>query len=438
MRFHRFFPLASSLILALSALPGCAAPEGADDDALATEDESELRSCELGASCGAVKLLAAVTVPGGNVGRARRDLTFRFAEGTSAGHSTTPRAFRQTTTPTLRRKAGVAVYLAGDTSGQADVVVDDNLLVEVLDAGGAVIASALLGNGNHTLSRGEAPIAHQGPSTWTGEGYAVGARAVDLAPLLPASGAFRLRVSALDHGGAARVSDVYLVTAEAAPPPAREVLLDDAVVDAAHPPTQAEAAALFGPGETWRELGVFALGERRRACNDATGCGPWRASDTTSLHGTWYDKYFYPHGALVTTPMGRVPVRWTGRAGLSVVGSDIVFRPILTGSSRDSSDCGLGGACPLVFTSDPDCDPFGDGALFCNTKPRTLATAKKEALAFAVRFGAGYYVGRTPSYREPRTGEAGWEEVVFQLYGRLEKGTTTKLEVSGDRLLARW
>lgn len=430
----------ASALLAVGAV-GCAGDDAPPAEASA--DDALSAPCNLATACGAgLSLLKSATFASGatSSGHTRADLTFTFAPNTgSETHAVHPRAIRRTTTGWLTAKAGLALHLAGDIAGAAPCGVDDNILVEVLDANGAITGSLLAGNGNHTLKRGDVTIAFAGPNDWQKDRYVIPANAIDLAPLVPHDKSFRLRVSALDHGGSALVSNVFLVATTAPvppppPPPAREIDLQDPGLAAAHTLSTAEATAFFAAAQTSASLGGWALGERRRTCDSVTGCTGWTNNDKTVLYGLWHDS---TQAQPQYGPVARIPMAWTGDAALVVVGATISLRPRVTASAAASPGCALGAPCGLSFLSDPDCDPFGWGSLYCAAMTRTFTTKDRAPLAFDVRFGAGFYIGRTPTYREAAS-PTHFDEVEFVLYGRTHDGENAKLAVDGGRLLARW
>lgn len=94
--------------------------------------------------------------------------------------------------------------LYGDADATTGFSVDNCILVEVLGADGRVLRQAVIGS-VPGLSQGAERIDSLGPSQ-----FQFGAGEVSLTPLLPESGAFRLRATALDYGGVGRVSDVFV------------------------------------------------------------------------------------------------------------------------------------------------------------------------------------------------------------------------------------
>jgi len=120
----------------------------------------------------------------------------------------TPHVLRTATTPAIpggwRR-----IILAGDATGARELRIDNFILLEVLDGGGRRLGIGLVGNvvdcTGPVLLDGQ-PVPELGP-----KGFVIPAGAVDLSSLLPAGKPFTLRATALDYGGAAYVSDVYLI-----------------------------------------------------------------------------------------------------------------------------------------------------------------------------------------------------------------------------------
>jgi hypothetical protein len=186
MRLH-LLPL-----LALPLFIACAAP-GEDEPAETAEaSEEELSTaCELGSTCpSSLKLLSAIDWGMKAPARFRSDVSI---------DGITPRIVRQLTSRRMTAKGDVTLALR-------KFEVDDVVLVEVLDAAsGARIDATYAGTpaAGAKLTVGGAPAKRLGASAFVFE-----AGAIDLHAVLPRDRAFRLRVSALDYGGAARVSDV--------------------------------------------------------------------------------------------------------------------------------------------------------------------------------------------------------------------------------------
>jgi hypothetical protein len=120
----------------------------------------------------------------------------------------TPHVLRTASTP-VSIPSGRRITLAGDAAGTGEIRIDNFILLEVLDQNGARVGRGLVGNvvdcTGPVLLDGQA-VPELGPKAFT-----IPAGAVDLAPLLPAGKPFTLRATALDYGGAAYVSDVYLI-----------------------------------------------------------------------------------------------------------------------------------------------------------------------------------------------------------------------------------
>ena len=55
------------------------------------------------------------------------------------------------------------------------------------------------------------------------------------------------------------------------------------------PITQAQAVALFQPGQTTTPLGLFGVQQRIRSCNQTTGCGPWQSPATVTFAYMTYE-----------------------------------------------------------------------------------------------------------------------------------------------------
>lgn len=183
------------------ALGGCAAPT--DDEPADASDEAITSACAIETCAKPTRLLQAKTFA------ARPPASYRSdVEITAAGSDRTPREVRRATSRPYTWAGERRVVLGGDAAGAASIVADDFLLVEVLDpATGSLLAARTVG-APYPVKLGGKPV----------EDLAVGA-AVDVSPALPKGKPFRLRLTGLDAGGSARVSDVFLSTAAAPPPP---------------------------------------------------------------------------------------------------------------------------------------------------------------------------------------------------------------------------
>ncbi|WP_163995325.1 hypothetical protein [Pyxidicoccus caerfyrddinensis] len=124
---------------------------------------------------------------------------------TSEGERT-PHVVTTGQTPVLRLE-GSRARLYGDARGTLGISVDNFLLVEVLDAKGKLLRSAVVGftEGVHMGKEQVDSLGRRAFSFEPGE--------VDLTNLLPESEPFQVRATALDYWGVGRVSDVYLVLA---------------------------------------------------------------------------------------------------------------------------------------------------------------------------------------------------------------------------------
>lgn len=191
-------------------LVGCAATSDVEDDTESSEDALSA-PCELGNTCPAsFKLLTAKSFPNGPTGNFRSDVQIEQTE-----FPKTPRVVRQATSRPFTQDSGVGLALRGATAG-ASWKVDNILLVEVLDASsGERLDAAFAGYvKGAAVTLGGAALRRIGA-----EQFEHAAGTINLASLLPKDRAFRLRVSALDNGVDAYVTDVYAdVTAPEAPP----------------------------------------------------------------------------------------------------------------------------------------------------------------------------------------------------------------------------
>lgn len=203
-RRHLLLPLLALSIFAAS--PGCAAPGPDESDELEESTDSELnaRTCEIAVSCASpMTLLRAIDHGTRPPARYRTDV-----EIDQTTWPKTPRILRQLTSGRMTAKADASLKLRAFT-------VDNLVLFEVLDAAsGARIDAAFAGSVGTAPVKlaGGAPVKRLGT-----DGFSFPDGAIDLASILPRDRAFRLRVSALDNGGRAYVTDV-LADAASTPP----------------------------------------------------------------------------------------------------------------------------------------------------------------------------------------------------------------------------
>ncbi|QSQ23900.1 hypothetical protein JY651_02630 [Pyxidicoccus parkwayensis] len=117
-----------------------------------------------------------------------------------------PRIVTTGQTPLLKLE-GARARLYGDARATLGISVDNFMLLEVLDAKGKVVRTAVVGftEGVHLGKEQVDSLGRRAFSFEPGE--------VDLTDLLPESEPFQVRATALDYWGVGRVSDVYLVLA---------------------------------------------------------------------------------------------------------------------------------------------------------------------------------------------------------------------------------
>ncbi|MFP2909633.1 hypothetical protein ACLESD_32230 [Pyxidicoccus sp. 3LFB2] len=141
----------------------------------------------------------------------REDLDIDTTEG-----ERTPRIVTTGQTPLLRLE-GSRARLYGDARASLGISVDNFLLLEVLDAKGTLVRSAVVGftEGVHMGKEQVDALGRRAFSFEAGE--------IDLTHLLPESEPFQVRATALDYWGVGRVSDVFLVLV----PDARPATDDD-------------------------------------------------------------------------------------------------------------------------------------------------------------------------------------------------------------------
>lgn len=200
MRFLHHLPL-----LVVPLFIACAASPADEGEELEESADSELstRTCEIGVSCASpTTLLRAVDYGTRPPARYRSDV-----EIDQTTWPRTPRVIRQLTSGRMIAKADATLKLRAFT-------VDNLVLFEVLDAAtGARIDAAFAGAvGTAPVKLSGAPVKRLGA-----DGFSFAEGAIDLGSILPKDRAFRLRVSALDNGDRAYVTDV-LADAASTPP----------------------------------------------------------------------------------------------------------------------------------------------------------------------------------------------------------------------------
>ncbi len=115
----------------------------------------------------------------------------------------TPRVVAVGESP-LQRLQGSRAFLCGDEECNAGFAVDNFLLIEVLNEGGQVMNRVVVGQ-VEGASIGAERIDNMGRAGMSFDG-----REIDLTSRLPESGAFKLRVTALDYGVVGKNSDLFL------------------------------------------------------------------------------------------------------------------------------------------------------------------------------------------------------------------------------------
>ncbi|MDP1915810.1 MAG: hypothetical protein Q8L14_06180 [Myxococcales bacterium] len=99
---------------------------------------------------------------------------------------------------------GADVRLYGDEAASKGFSVDNIILLEVLGADGKVLRAAVIGYSD-PVSQGRETIDNLGRQAFSFE-----AGELNLAPVLPEHGSFRLRATVLDYFGVGKVSDVFV------------------------------------------------------------------------------------------------------------------------------------------------------------------------------------------------------------------------------------
>jgi len=115
----------------------------------------------------------------------------------------TPRVVATGETP-LFSAEGADVRLYGDEAATRGFWVDNVILLEVLGADGRVLRAAVIGYAD-PVSQGKETLDNLGR-----QAFAFEAGELNLAPLLPEHGRFRLRATVLDYFGVGKVSDVFV------------------------------------------------------------------------------------------------------------------------------------------------------------------------------------------------------------------------------------
>lgn len=166
---------------------------------------------------------------GDTYGPVRNDLEYTFrgwdAGAVPVGSDVHPRAFASVMTGRMVIRDGVRIRIK-HADGTSVARVDDNLLVEALDpasdtelAGRTSESAVVLGNGAHLLSYAgtthDGPIPLEGPMdddpvTCPDQGRCAIPSDAPIENHLPRNTSFRLRISALDHGGQAYASPIVV------------------------------------------------------------------------------------------------------------------------------------------------------------------------------------------------------------------------------------
>lgn len=115
----------------------------------------------------------------------------------------TPHVVATGETPLLSAE-GADVRLYGDEAASKGFSVDNIILLEVLGADGKVLRAAVIGYSD-PVSQGRETIDNLGRQAFSFE-----AGELNLAPVLPEHGSFRLRATVLDYFGVGKVSDVFV------------------------------------------------------------------------------------------------------------------------------------------------------------------------------------------------------------------------------------
>jgi hypothetical protein len=316
---------------------------GAGDEALTGT------TCAIGTTCTSLPLLSAVSYPNGGPNAKRLDVSVA-----SNGATTNPRRIRQATTGTLsfaRPDAPVTLKLRGSVAG-APVFIDDLLLFEVLSPTTGVLLRAGWaggGAGDTKVSVGGQDVARLGEP-----GFRQDAGVVDLGALLPRDKPFRLRVSALDLGGPAYVSDVYAdVVSTTPPPPPPSAPAPPWTVSACTGSdiSRSQLLSRFAPASTTGTLGRIVMNARQRACQDLTGCADWQpASNVPFNQFVWTGNHYATTG----NPPQTIAVPSSGAASLSIQGNDVVITLGLAASPLNLSRAGTATFTEIKYGVGPD------------------------------------------------------------------------------------
>lgn len=272
-------------LLALASV-ACAANDEPSDDLDIDEGAQDLSAaCMLGPRCAIAQLLTARTF----IDKAAPNVTRSDLLVTTPQVPTrTPKIFARKTSGELRYTGG-RVTLSGSTAGDAEVVVDDLLLIEVLAIDGRLLSVVTARPAEADLRINGNQVESVGPFVpWAGinRGFRYAPKSIDLTHVMPLDTPFRIRISALDYGGVALVSDVFLhheaATTPPPPPPPPPPLADPFAADACTgaPLTYQDALRRFGPGQSQALLGsVTTVASRQRLCQVTTGCQAWQPSN---------------------------------------------------------------------------------------------------------------------------------------------------------------
>lgn len=198
--------------------------------------------------------------------------------------------------------------------------------------------------------------------------------------------------------------------------------------------TDSEVTSWFAPGTSSLALGTYRVVERRRTCNELTGCAPFAAG--TTLH----QLAGYVGWAASSWRPGIEEGARTGSAVLTTTQSGL---RVSFGDSASSSEFWIG-PCKLAQTATTCaartvkslCSTGGTGCQDRETSV-TVMSIENSMLSFDVKLTSSFVYGRSRVFRSKSDASGTYTEAQFA-YVASTKGKNVVLESSGETMKARF
>jgi hypothetical protein len=327
---------------------------------------------------------------------------------------------------------GSRVKLSGSVDRKATVDVDDLYLLQLYPDGAQTPVSAYFGKltGSALYFNGVA-VPQLGTNT-----NSHGALELDVTDLLPQNKAFKVRLTALNDGGSASASAVYLHDVKATTANSVEVFsaFDNGL-------TSLDTAALlkfFAAGTNEAALGRFAMVERTRTCNNLTGCTAWAPTTQTSYSGpfTAGTGGWYETPTSTNLPSGQV----VGTLSLTTNTTGVRLKLKGDTAAFSATDCTTDGssACALK-SSTTTCYWRADSTQNCYSYDSDVqATASKGSLGLTFRVSDKVVIGESASAKSTPDATGSYQEQQYALVAATTAGAVLTLAVDGEDLKAVW